>query len=294
MTRKKLVSRIAASITALATVIGAGFGIHHINNESNTKTKKPEGSIEIHYIDVGQGDATLIKCDGQTMLIDAGENDKGSQVWSYLKSQNVSKLDYVIGTHPDSDHIGGMDVIIYKFQCDNVFMSSFEKDTRTYEDVLLAAKSKNYKITNPKIGDTYKLGGALFTIIAPIDKYEDANNSSIGIYLKYGDRSFLFTGDAEYEAEEDILESGLFIDADVYKAGHHGSRTSSSDEFLEKVTPKYVVVSCGEDNSYGHPHAAILNYCRTKKIPLYRTDKQGTIVLKSDGENIEWNMAPSE
>lgn len=294
MTKKKFVSRIAASITALATVIGAGFGIHHINKESDTKGKKPEGSIEIHFIDVGQGDATLIKCDGQTLLIDAGENDKGSQVWSYLKSQNVDKLDYVIGTHPDSDHIGGMDVIIYKFDCANVFMSPFKKDTRTYEDVINAAKSKNNKITYPKTGDTYKLGGATFTIVAPNGEYEDANNSSIGIYLKYGERSYLFTGDAEYEAEEDILESGLNIDADVYKAGHHGSRTSSSDEFLEKVTPKYVVVSCGEDNSYGHPHAAILNYCRIEKIPLYRTDKQGTIVLKSDGEKIEWNMAPSE
>ena len=294
MTKKKFVSRIAASITALATVIGAGFGIHHINKESDTKAKKTEGSIEIHFIDVGQGDATLIKCDGQTLLIDAGENDKGSQVWSYLKSQNVDKLDYVIGTHPDSDHIGGMDVIIYKFDCTNVFMSPFKKDTRTYEDVINAAKSKNNKITYPKTGDTYKLGGATFTIVAPNGEYEDANNSSIGIYLKYGERSYLFTGDAEYEAEEDMLESGLNIDADVYKAGHHGSRTSSSDEFLEKVTPKYVVVSCGEDNSYGHPHAAILNYCRIEKIPLYRTDKQGTIVLKSDGEKIEWNMAPSE
>lgn len=294
MTRKKLVSRIAASITALATVIGAGFGIHHINKESDTRVKKPEGSIEIHFIDVGQGDATLVKCDGQTLLIDAGENDKGSQVWSYLKSQNVSKLDYVIGTHPDSDHIGGMDVVIYKFDCANVFMSSFKKDTRTYEDVINAAKSKSYKITYPKVGDIYKLGEATFTIVAPNDEYEDANNSSIGIYLKYGERSFLFTGDAEYEAEKDILENGLNIDADVYKAGHHGSRTSSCDELLEKVTPKYVVVSCGEDNSYGHPHAAILNYCRIEKIPLYRTDKQGTIVLRSDGEKIEWNMAPSE
>ena len=151
MTRKKLVSRIAASITALATVIGAGFGIHHINNESNTKTKKPEGSIEIHYIDVGQGDATLIKCDGQTMLIDAGENDKGSQVWSYLKSQNVSKLDYVIGTHPDSDHIGGMDVIIYKFQCDNVFMSSFEKDTYTKKKFTKLKKKCNLNLSSISI-----------------------------------------------------------------------------------------------------------------------------------------------
>ena len=294
MTNKKLVKTIAASVAAIITFVGAGLGINELNNEKKASIKKPTGNIEIHYIDVGQGDATLIKCGDKAMLIDAGENDKGSQVWSYLKSQNVTKLDYVIGTHPDSDHIGGLDVIIYKFDCENVFMPSHKKDTRTYDDVIQAAKSKNYKIKNPKPGETYELGDAKFTIVAPNDKYDDANNASIGIYLEHGDISYLFTGDAEYEAELDILDNGLNIDADVYKAGHHGSRTSSCDEFLEKVTPKYVVVSCGEDNSYGHPHAAILNYCRINKIPLYRTDKQGTIVLKSDGKKIEWNMAPAE
>ena len=286
--------RLTASIVALATMIGAGLGFGEFHKDKEVNAHKIKSNIEIHFMDVGQGDAALIKCGDATMLIDAGENDKGSQVWSYLKNQNITKLDYVIGTHPDSDHIGGLDVIIYKFDCDNVFMSSYKKDTKTYDDVVQAAKNKNNKITYPKPGDTYQLGEAAFTIIAPNDKYEDSNNASIGVYLKYGDTSYLFTGDAEYEAEEDILKKGFMIDADVYKAGHHGSRTSSSDEFLEAVTPKYVVVSCGEDNSYGHPHAAILNYCRTKKIPLYRTDKQGTIVLKSDGEKIEWNMAPSE
>ena len=294
MTNKKLVKSIAASVAALVTFIGAGLGINELNNEKKASVKKPTGNIEIHYIDVGQGDATLIKCGDKAMLIDAGENDKGSQVWSYLKSQNVTKLDYVIGTHPDSDHIGGLDVIIYKFDCENVFMSSYKKDTRTYDDVIQAAKSKSYKIYNPKPGETYELGEAKFTIVAPNDKYDDANDASIGIYLEHGNISYLFTGDAEYKAELDIVANGLNIDADVYKAGHHGSRTSSCEELLEKVTPKYVVVSCGEDNSYGHPHAAILNYCRTNKIPLYRTDKQGTIVLKSDGKNIEWNMAPAE
>ena len=294
MTNKKLVKTIAASLTALVTFIGAGLGINEFNNQKKPNKPKPTSNIEIHYIDVGQGDATLVKCGDNAMLIDAGENDKGSQVWGYFKSQNVTKLDYVIGTHPDSDHIGGLDVIIYKLDCENVFMSSYKKDTRTYDDVIQAAKSKNYKIKNPKPGETYELSDAKFTIVAPNDKYDDANNASIGIYLEHGDISYLFTGDAEYEAELDIIDNGLNIDADVYKAGHHGSRTSSCDELLEKVTPKYVVVSCGEDNSYGHPHAAILNYCRINKIPLYRTDKQGTIVLKSDGKNIEWNMAPAE
>ena len=208
--------------------------------------------------------------------------------------QGVEKLDYVIGTHPDSDHIGGLDVIIYKFQCDTIFMPDFVKDTKTYDDVIQTVKNKNYKITCPNVGDTYNLGEAEFTVIAPNDDYGDANNASIGIYLTYGGTSFLFTGDAEEEAEKGILANGINIDSDVYKAGHHGSRTSSCDELLEKVSPEYVVVSCGEDNSYGHPHAAILNYCISNNIPMYRTDTQGTIVAKSDGKNITWNMSPAE
>ena len=294
MTNKKLVKRIAASFAAVIALAGVAFGMRDPKDVKKTKPPKSIGNIEIHFLDVGQGDATLIKCGDAAMLIDAGENDKGTAVWNYLKKQEITKLDYVIGTHPDSDHIGGMDVVIYKFDCDNIFMSPYEKDTRSYDDVIQAAKSKNNKITCPKPGETYKLGEAIFTIVAPNASYDDANNASIGIYLEFGETSYLFTGDAEYKAEEDILASGYKIDSDVYKAGHHGSRTSSTDEFLDKVTPKYVVVSCGEDNSYGHPHAAILNYCRINKIPLYRTDEQGTIVLKSDGKKIEWNMAPAQ
>lgn len=291
MTKSKAFKRITAAIVAICAALGIGFGV---GNSAKDDVKEVSGELEIHYIDVGQGDATLIKCGDHAMLIDAGENDQGSKVWDYLKSQGVEKLDYVIGTHPDSDHIGGLDVIIYKFQCDTIFMPDFVKDTKTYDDVIQTVKNKNYKITCPNVGDTYNLGEAEFTVIAPNDDYGDANNASIGIYLTYGGTSFLFTGDAEEEAEKGILANGINIDSDVYKAGHHGSRTSSCDELLEKVSPEYVVVSCGEDNSYGHPHAAILNYCISNNIPMYRTDTQGTIVAKSDGKNITWNMSPAE
>lgn len=298
MTKSKFIGRVAAIAATLIATLGIGLGLSNRNvpddTGKSTDIEQPGGELQIHYMDVGQGDATLIVCDGHAMLIDAGENDKGSSVWSYLKSQGIEELDYVIGTHPDSDHIGGLDVIIYKFQCGKVFMPDLVKDTRTYEDVIKAAENKNYKITVPKVGEKYTLGGAEFTVIAPNDNYKDANNASIGILLTYGGTSFLFTGDAEEEAEKDIIENGINIDADVYKAGHHGSRTSSCDEFLAEVTPEYVVISCGENNSYGHPHAAIINYCISNNIPIYRTDMQGTIVLKSDGSNITWNMSPYE
>lgn len=292
-----MIKRVAAYAATLVATVGIALGVGNTFESDDKKRNTSDDNIEelqIHYIDVGQGDATLIVSDGHAMLIDAGENDKGSKVWSYLKNQGINELDYVIGTHPDSDHIGGMDVILYKFDCKNVFMPDYTKDTKTYDDVIKVAQNKNYKIKSVKAGDTYSLGKASFTVIAPNKKYEDSNNSSIGIILTYGEKSFLFTGDAEEEAEKDILANGIDIKADVYKAGHHGSRTASCDEFLEKVKPEYIVISCGEDNKYGHPHAAILNYCIFNHIPLYRTDKQGTIVLKTDGKNITWNMSQAE
>lgn len=228
------------------------------------------------------------------MLIDAGENDMGIKVQDYLYSQNVTKLDYVIGTHPHSDHIGGMDVIIYKFDCDTVMMPDVSSNTKTYRDVINAMKSKNYTNTAPKPGDTYRLGDAEFTIIAPSEVYDDTNDNSIGLLLRFGDNRFLFTGDAEEEAEKDIINTGIDIDCDVYHAGHHGSRTSSSEELLNAASPAYAVISCAEGNSYGHPHAQTLNELRYRGINVFRTDEQGTIVCVSDGSVIRWNCSPSE
>ena len=296
MIKKKFVKRIAIAVAALiaATGVSIGTGVFSGGNKTDRDIKDVSGELQIHYIDVGQGDATLIQCDGMNMLIDAGENDKGMQVRAYLEKQGVKKLDYVIGTHPDSDHIGGLDVVIYNFHCGTILMPDYEKDTKTYDDVIQTIKNKHYKITEPIVGNTYELGQAEFTIIAPNRAYDDANDASIGLVLTYGEQSFLFTGDAEEAAEADIVKNGIDIQAKVYKAGHHGSRTSSSEELLELVKPEIVVISCGEDNSYGHPHADILNYCRTNKIPIYRTDMQGTIVVKTDGKRLTWNMSPYE
>lgn len=295
MIKKRFVKRIAIAVAALiaATGVSIGTGIFDGKKAEPAKhTEKVSGELKIHYIDVGQGDATLIQCDGKNMLIDAGENDKGMQVRAYLKKQGVEKLDYVIGTHPDSDHIGGLDVVIYNFDCETILMPDYKKDTKTYDDVIQTIKNKHYKITSPVVGTTYELGEAKFTIIAPNDKYDDANDASIGIIMRYGQQSFLFTGDAEETSEKDIIKNGIDIQAKVYKAGHHGSRTSSSDEMLALIRPEVVVISCGEDNSYGHPHASILNYCISNKIPIYRTDKQGTIVVTTDGKQLIWNMSP--
>ena len=259
-------------------------------------TSKPEGTLEVHYIDVGQGDATLIKCGSHAMLIDGGNNNKGTTVQLYLKKQGVESLDYVIGTHPDADHIGGLDVIVYKYNCEKVIMPDYEKDTRTYQELVDVIHDKNMKITYPVVGEQYALGEAKFTIIAPnSNSYGgNANDYSVAILLEYGKNRFLFTGDAEEASETEMLSNGIELSADVYKVAHHGSRSASTQEFLNAVHPKYAVISCGEGNSYGHPHAEVLNRLRSMGVEVFRTDEQGSIIASSDGENITWNCSATD
>lgn len=253
-------------------------------------------TLEVHYIDIGQGDCVLIKQGKNAMLIDAGNNSKGTAVWSYLLSQDVGALDYAVGTHPDADHIGGLDVVLYKLDCDTVFMPSIEKDTKTYQELIDVIEERNQKYVVPKRGDIYTLGKARFEILTDTDKDygENTNDYSIALRVVFGDTSFLFTGDAEEEAEKDMLASGLTLSSDVYKAAHHGADTANTEKFLTMVNPEYCVISCGQDNTYGHPRAGFLNHLRAMGIKVYRTDEQGTIVAVSDGTAITFNTGPSE
>lgn len=286
----------------LLSIILLFFTVFFLYAGRRMEVKEPENAavnldtLEVHFINVGQGDAALIKCGDAAMLIDAGENDKGTLVQNYIRKQGVKSLDYLIVTHYHSDHCGGADVIISKYDIDTIMMPNYAKDTATYRDVIQAMDYKGYKITSPKVGDCYKLGDAEFTIIAPNkEDYGDGeNNYSIGIVLEHGIRKFVFTGDGEEEAEADIVGNGTDISADVLKIGHHGSRASSTEEFIRAVNPEYAVISCGEDNEYGHPHGATLNTLRSMGIKLFRTDEQGSIIAVSDGENITWNAAPSD
>ena len=258
------------------------------------KEKAAVSEMTVHYLDVGQGDCVLVSCDGESMLIDAGDNNQGTKIQNYLKKQGVTKLKYAVGTHPDADHIGGLDVILYKFDCGTVMMPDVSKNTATYRDVVDTMKQKGYRNTVPEPGDSFQLGDAVCTVLGPEESYEDANNNSIVLKVEHGENSFLFMGDAEAEAEADILSGGADVEADVLKVGHHGSRSSSSQKFLKAVDPSYAVISCGEDNSYGHPHAETLNNLRAMGVDVFRSDEQGTIVAVSDGSQITWNSAPSE
>ena len=262
--------------------------------EDNYAVTGEEGDLEVHFIDVGQGDATLIFQGEHAMLIDAGDNLKGWQVLDYLKYLGIEHLDYAIGTHPDADHIGGLDTVLENISCDTVMIPEFERDTASYEGLIEVLEEKELETISPEPGETYGLGTAELTILAPNDTYENVNDNSIALRLVHGGNSFLFTGDAESEAEADMLKSGRLLSADVYKVAHHGSSGANSEMFLMAVNPTYAVISCGENNDYGHPHSEVLNQLRRMGTEVYRTDEQGTIVAVSDGSEITFNMSPTD
>ncbi len=252
------------------------------------------GRMEAHFIDVGQGDSTLIICEGKTMLIDAGDDSQGTAIQNYLQKQGIKKLDYLVLTHPDSDHIGGAPVIITKFDIGQVFMSDYKKDNKTYEKLIKALEYKRLAYQTPKVGSEYALGAASIRILGPAGKYGNPNDASVALMIQNGDNRFLFTGDAQEEAEQDMAETIGDLSADVYHAGHHGSKTSTSEAFFERVRPSCAVISCAEGNSYGHPHAQTLNTFRMNGVKVYRTDEEGTIIAVSDGKEIRFDVPPSE
>ncbi len=254
-----------------------------------------KNNLNIHYMDVGQADSILITLNGSAMLIDAGNNDDGRDVVDYLTSQNISKLDYVIGTHPHEDHIGGLDDVIKGFKIEKLIMPKAQTNTKTFEDVLDAAKKKKLSVTTPKIGATYSLADAEFTILScRNDTPENLNLSSVVIRLVYGENSFIFCADAEIENENDMLNSKYELKSNVIKLGHHGSSTSSSEKFLKAVDPGLAIISVGKDNDYGHPHSKIVKRLNRLGIKAYRTDLNGTIILSSDGENINIKLQKGE
>ena len=292
---RKIYRQLLTLFLAAVIIAGGGIIVNSRMSQASGEKKQDEaaGVMEVHFIDVGQGDSTLITCEGHSMLIDTGEATKGTAIQNYLQKQKINKLDYLILTHPDSDHIGGAPVIITKFNIDKVFVSNYEKDNKTYMKLIQALDNKHLKQTTPKVGAKYSLGTAKFTILAPNDTYNNPNDASIALLIQNGKNRFLFTGDAEEDAEQDILENGLDLSADVYKAGHLGSRTATSEEFFEAVSPSSAVISCGEDNSYGHPHAQTLNTFRMNGVKVYRTDEEGTIIATSDGNKITFNVPES-
>lgn len=256
---------------------------------SSPSTAESGDTLQVHFIDVGQGDAILVQTpSGQNMLIDAGENNQGQVVADYLVSQGVKSLDVVVGTHPHSDHIGGLDTVIYRFPVGSIYMPKATQTTQTFRDVLDAVKRQDLQISTARAGTVLPLDGVSCRIIAPLeDSYEDLNNYSAVIKLEYGSQSFLFTGDAGTDSEAQMLDSGVDLKSTVLKVGHHGSNSSSASTFLSSVAPQYAVIMVGADNNYGHPHAQTLSRLNKVGAVLYRTDQNGTIVFSTDGIDMQ-------
>jgi len=258
-------------------------------NASNTSAAVyNKDNLIVHYIDVGQADSILVQINNKNLLIDGGNRDDGDKIIKYLKKQGVSKLDYVIATHPHEDHIGGMASIVKKFDIGKFYAPKKLSNTATFENMVLALREKKLKINEAKAGDTLNLGKNVdCKILAPNSaEYDNLNNYSAVVKLTYGNTKFLFTGDAHKQSEREMISKGYDLSSDVLKVGHHGSSSSSSKEFLDKVKPKIAIISCGKNNDYGHPHKETLEELNKRKIKIYRTDKDGTIVFESDGKNI--------
>ncbi|AGB41073.1 putative hydrolase (metallo-beta-lactamase superfamily) [Halobacteroides halobius DSM 5150] len=256
-----------------------------------------DNKLRIHFIDVGQGNATLIQLPNQeVMLIDAGKNNQGPKVVNYIEKQGIEKIDYLIGTHPHADHIGGLDRVIYNCKVGQIYLPQVTHTTETYLDLLQAIKSKRKQIIATQVGLKLIASSNLQArIVGPVNNnYQDLNNWSVITKIKYKQNSFLFTGDTEAKIEADLIDTNINLQADLLQVPHHGSNSSTTISFLKSVNPKYAVISAGDNNRYGHPATEVVARLKQRGINIYRTDKQGTIIAISDGEDITFNVEARE
>lgn len=245
-----------------------------------------EGKLVVNFIDVRQGDSILLEFpNGKNMLIDAGESYESDTVQSFIRQMGFSSLDYVIGTHPHTDHIGGLESIILNYNVGEIYLPKVVHTSKTYENLLTAISERDYKINNAKAGTLIiDEDGLLVKILSPIyEEYSKLNNYSVVIKVIFGNTSFLFMGDAEKVVENEILSE---VSSDVVKVGHHGSDSSSSSDFVESVGAKYAVIMSGVDNQYDLPSDEVVNRWKNSGAKVYNTSVNGNIVMVSDGNNI--------
>ena len=242
--------------------------------------------FELHFLDVGQADCMLVRCGDAAMLVDGGNVDDGSLVYSYLEQEGLEYLDYVVCTHAHEDHCGGLSAALSYADAGTIYAPVTEYDTKAFSDVVRYAEAQGNFITVPEPDTVFSLGEAEVTVLAPRYEYEDTNNTSIVLRIEYGETSFLLTGDAETLSENDILDAGCYVESTVLKIGHHGSSSSTSYRWLDAVMPEYAVIQVGTDNSYGHPHDEVMSRLMDAEIPVYRTDEMGTVICFSDGETV--------
>ncbi len=268
---------------------GAGVAAAMEDTEAGAAEPDASGSFEVHFIDVGQADAALVFCDGHAMLIDGGNAADSSLIYTYLKDRSVDYLDCIVCTHAHEDHVGGLAGALNYATAGCALCPVTSYDSRAFNSFVTYLGKQGVEITVPAAGGSFSLGSASVQILGPIRlDAPDPNNTSIVLRVVYGNTSFLFTGDAEREEEQDILAAGYELESTVLKVGHHGSETSTTYPFLREIMPQYAVISVGADNSYGHPTEETLSRLRDAGAQVYRTDLQGDIVCTSDGETVSF------
>lgn len=285
--KKKKEHKVLRLILIIITII-YGLYLSKIDSTYSMPDNNVNSNLIISYLDVGQADSILIENNNEYMLIDAGNNNDGELLVKYFKNKKITEFKYLIGTHPHEDHIGGLDDIIYNFDINTIYIPDAITTTKTFMDVLDAIEEKNMTYSVPKINETFTLGEALITVLYTGTDTKDLNNTSIVLRLDFGNTSYLFTGDATEKTENILLKDNSNLKADVLKIGHHGSKYSTTDDFLRRVNPKYAVISVGKNNTYKHPEDIILKKLKTNNIEIHRTDLEGTIIVTSDGKNINF------
>lgn len=260
---------------------------------ATTSNPAEGGQLEVHFIDVGQGDSILIKKGEEAMLIDAGTKNSSIRLRKYLDEQGVKRFEYLVGTNPLRDHMGGMSDLIENYELSRMILPRIEGLNQTYKDLQMRLLARHIKPILAEPGKSYALGDASFSLFAPSSSsYSDLADYSVVIKLEYGETSFLFCGDAGEISEREMMDLEFDLSANLLKLGRHGSSSATSDKFLQAVHPDYAVISVGQDNPYLHPHMQTMLKLHDNNIPVYRTDEQGTIVAVSDGQNISFKVDP--
>ncbi len=268
-----------------------GQQTQQIENTDTTEVIEIQ-EMRVHFLDVDQGLAILVQLGDEVLMYDGGERDTSSFVVAYLKEQGITEIDYLISSHYDSDHVSGLIGCLYAFDVKNVIGSNYVHDSKIYNSFMTAVEEAGLEVQYPEVGTEYTFGEATFTILSPEEIVSDSNSNSVAIKLTYGESDFIFTGDADYKSEKKMIASGIDLDCEVLSLSHHGSASGTSERFLIATTPEYAVISCGKDNSYGHPHEEVVGMLEDMEIDLFRSDVQGTVIATTDGEVITWSEEP--
>ena len=279
--------RSLALILFLTFLLSIGFSAGAIPAEETDY-------LIIHYIDVDQADGMLLIAGDTTVLIDAGNLETAGKMVDYLHRFGVEELDLVVNTHPHMDHMGGINTVMNAFPTKEVWCSHATYDSAAFQYFVSAAQRQDLSIQHPEPGTVYAADGLTIKVLGPlqtVDKYNDLNDTSLVLMVEFGEKRFLFTGDMEAFAENQLVQSSADLKADVLKVGHHGSYSSTSQSFLNKVSPEYGIISCGRDNEYGHPHKEPMTQLKNADVELYRTDLMGDIVLVTDGQTIAFFLS---